>query len=102
MAITLQVIYPAVEGGRFDFDYYTTRHMAIVDEHMGPFLKQRLIVRGVSGGPDTPAPYVAVATLVFENEDMYRQGMAAAAPALADITHFTDITPNMLIGEIIA
>lgn len=101
-AISLQVIYPSTPDGKFDFDYYTETHLSIVEEHMGAFIQEVLVTRGISGGPDTPPPFVALATLTFANEDMFRKAMDAAKPVLADISKFTDIQPQMLIGEVLA
>ncbi|AZV76815.1 EthD family reductase [Parasedimentitalea marina] len=102
MAISLQVIYPISEGKAFDFDYYTTTHFDLVGEHMGEHMDSMLVTKGLAGGPDVPPGIFAVATLVFKDHDALNAAMAAAPPVLADIPKFTNVEPQMLIGEVIS
>ncbi|GGB35832.1 hypothetical protein GCM10011316_04950 [Roseibium aquae] len=101
MAISLQVLYPAGPGTRFDHAYYAETHMALVDKHLGPFLVSAQATKGLSGGPDKLPGFHAVFTAVFENQDKFRAAMAEAGPVLADISNYTDVEPQMLIGEVI-
>ncbi|MVO15088.1 EthD family reductase [Parasedimentitalea huanghaiensis] len=102
MAVSLQVIYPISEGTTFDYSYYTTKHFDLVGEHMGEHIETMFVTKGLAGGPDTPPGIYAVATLVFENQDALNASMAAAPPVLADIANFTNVQPQMLIGEVIS
>ncbi|MQY42342.1 EthD family reductase [Epibacterium sp. SM1969] len=101
MAVSLQVIYPVSDQSRFDFDYYMSTHMKIVDDTMGPHVEQVVITKGLAGGPDQPAAYHAVATIIFGDQDAMDQAMAAAGPAVADIPNFTNVQPDLLIGEVL-
>lgn len=101
MSVSLQVLYPVAEGTSFNFDYYLSKHMEIVNEHMGPHIASTVITKGLAGGPDAPAGYHAVATLVFDNQDALGAAMDAAGPALADIPNFTNSEPQMLVGEVV-
>ncbi len=101
MAVSLQVIYPVSDQSRFDFDYYMNTHMKIVDDTMGPHVEQVVITKGLAGGPDQPAAYHAVATIIFGDQDAMDQAMAAAGPAVADIPNFTNVQPDLLIGEVL-
>ena len=101
MSVTLQVIYPVSKGSTFDYDYYTSTHMALVGEHMGPHITSTLVTKGLAGGPDVPAPYHAVASIVFADQDAMNAAMGAAGPVLADIPNFTNVKPDTLIGEVI-
>lgn len=101
MAISLQVLYPVADGEWFDHDYYLATHIPLVDQHMGRAIDTTVVTKGISGGPDTPASYHAIATFIFADRAAFQQAMAAAGPVLADIPNFTDMTPQMLIGEVI-
>jgi uncharacterized protein (TIGR02118 family) len=101
MTISLQVLYPASDGTTFDFDYYTTKHFALVGEHFGPHIKGVQAIKGIAGGPGAPVGYHAVATLLFSDQAALEAGLAASGPVLADIPNFTNATPQMLIGEVI-
>ena len=102
MAVSLQVIYPISEGKTFDYSYYTGTHFGLVDEHMGPHIDSMLVTKGLAGGPDVPPGIFAVASLVFKDHDALNAAMAAAPPVLADIANFTNVQPQMLIGEVIS
>ncbi|MEW2913064.1 EthD family reductase [Leisingera sp. JC11] len=101
MPVSLQVIYPAGEGKTFDHAYYADAHMQIVDQHMGPHLQSVVVTKGLAGGPHVPAPFFAIATMVFADQSALDAAMQAAGPALEDIPNFTDVQPQILIGEVI-
>lgn len=100
MTLALQVLYTTENGTTFDHDYYASKHMPIVSEHMGPHVQEVLIVKGLAGGPDTPAGYHVIATMTFADQAALDSAMAAAGPALQDIPNFYSGEPKMLIGEV--
>jgi uncharacterized protein (TIGR02118 family) len=102
MTLSLQVLYSTEGGTTFDHAYYATTHMDIVSEHMGPHIGSTLVVKGVAGGPDTPAGYHAVATFTFPDQAALDACLGAAGPAIADIPNFYSGAPQMLIGEVLA
>lgn len=102
MPVSLQVIYPVTEGTKFDHAYYADTHFQIVNEHMGAHIQTLVVTKGLAGGPDTPAPYYAIATMTFADQAAMDAAMKAAGPALEDIPNFTDVKPQMLIGEVIS
>lgn len=102
MSVSLQVIYPIAEGTRFDYEYYLSTHMPLVAEHMGPHIERTLVTKGVSGGPDTPPAYYAVATMVFADKAAMGAALRASGPVMKDVVNFTDVQPQVLIGDVIA
>ncbi|NRB20843.1 MAG: EthD family reductase [Rhodobacteraceae bacterium] len=102
MAVSLQVIYPISDGKTFDFDYYTSTHFDLVGEHMGPHMESMLVTKGLAGGPDVPPGIFAVASLLFKDQDALNAAMQVAGPVLEDIPNFTNVQPQMLIGEVIS
>ncbi|UYV35885.1 EthD family reductase [Rhodobacteraceae bacterium D3-12] len=101
MPVTLQVIYPFTEGTSFDMDYYLTTHMQIVQDHMGQHIKESFVTKGISGGPNTPPPYHAIATIVFPDQEAMNAAVAGSGALLKDIPNFTDVRPKTLIGELV-
>ena len=101
MSVSLQVIYPVGDNTRFDHDYYTATHLPLVGEHMGAHIESTLVTRGLAGGPNVPAAYHAVATIVFADQDAMNAAMAKAGPVMADLPNFTNVQPEMLIGEVV-
>lgn len=101
MAVSLQILYPVAPDTTFDYDYYATKHMALVGELMGPHASAVQASKGVAGGPDAPPEYYAIATMIFDTKDKMKAAMAAAGPVSADIPNYTNTKPQMLIGEVI-
>jgi uncharacterized protein (TIGR02118 family) len=97
------VMYPDQEGAKFDFDYYRTTHMEMVQKYLKPFgLIKTEVDKGISGGADQPAPYICVGNVYFESLEGFEKGMAEAGPALrGDVTNFTNLTPIRQISEIL-
>ena len=100
MSVSLQVLYPTANETTFDHDYYASKHMTIVAEHMGPHIENTLIVKGLAGGPDTPAGYHAIATITFSDQAAMGAAMAVSGPVVSDIANFYSGQPEMLIGEV--
>lgn len=101
MSVSLQVIYPIGTDTNFDYDYYLGTHMPLVGEHMGPHIESTVVTKGLAGGPDTPPATYAIATILFTDQDAMNAALAVAGPVLADIPNFTNVQPEMLIGEVI-
>ncbi|MEX3006933.1 EthD family reductase [Hoeflea sp. TYP-13] len=100
MRLSLQVLYPITDSTNFDYDYYLTRHMPLVGEHMGVHIESTLVTKGVAGGPDAPPGFYAIATMIFADQAALDSAMAASGPVLADIPNYTNTTPQMLVGEV--
>lgn len=98
--IKVSVLYPNQDGVTFDHDYYRDKHMALVREKMGNGLKRIEIDRGMAGGGDAPAPFVAIGHLFFNNMEDLQLAMAQAGSApMEDIPNFTNAQPQILIAE---
>jgi uncharacterized protein (TIGR02118 family) len=102
MSVSLQVLYPVGDNTQFDYDYYSTTHIPLVGEHMGAHIDSTSISKGLAGGPDVPAGFHAVATMIFTSMDNLQAALGVGGPVLADIPNFTNSEPKMLIGEVIA
>lgn len=103
MAVSVQVIYPVVEGTTFDYDYYADKHMKLVDQTMGPHLQSTVVTKGLAGGgPDAPPDFFAVATFIFADEEAMKAALASSGPLGEDLANFTTTEPKFLIGEVIA
>lgn len=100
MSVSLQVLYPVSEGTTFDFDYYLSTHMEMVGTHMGAHISETLVTKGLAGGPDTPAGFHAIASMVFADQAAMDKALSVAGPVLADIPNFTNAQPQMLIGQV--
>jgi len=93
----LFVSYEAGAGARFDRDYYVSTHLPLVERLWGP-AGLRAAQAYFPASPD--AAFIAVAVLVFENDDAIgvALGSTGTAEILADLTSFTDVAPTLARG----
>jgi uncharacterized protein (TIGR02118 family) len=94
--IRVSVMYP--KPGKFDFDYYATKHMQLVHKLLDPFgLVSSEVDKGIGDGQ-----YLAIGHLIFKSPEDMQKGLQAHDPQLAaDKVNFTDIEPRFQISEII-
>jgi uncharacterized protein (TIGR02118 family) len=99
----VSVMYPNGAGAKFDHQYYRTTHMDLVHRHLSPFgLVRTEVEKGISGGADAPAPYIAIGSLYFDSPDGYSRGIAAVGSILrGDIPNFTNVTPIRQVSEVL-
>ncbi len=97
------VMYPNVEGAKFDVLYYKNTHMKLVEEQMKPFgLIRTETDKAVSGGAGKEAPFIGIGYLYFEEADGYDRAIAEKGSLLReDIPNFTNVTPIRQISEIL-
>jgi uncharacterized protein (TIGR02118 family) len=100
----LTVLYPAVDGSRFDADYYVDKHMPLVRDRLGSALKEFRAVSGLSGGAPGSAPtYQFLALLAFESAEAMGAGLGQHGEELfADVPNFTDVQPIVQVSEVVA
>ena len=74
--------------------------MDLVGEHMGAHIDKTVVTRGTPT-PDGPAPFHAVATIVFQDAAARDTALAVAGPVLGDIPNFTNVQPQVLMGDVV-
>lgn len=100
--IKFSVFYPAVEGTRFDIDYYINRHLPMVMEKFGSACKGLSAEQGITGGmPGTPLTFAAMCHFTFDSIDAFQAAiMPHAKEIMGDVSNYTDITPVMQVSEV--
>ncbi|MDM8001105.1 MAG: EthD family reductase [Dehalococcoidia bacterium] len=97
--IRVSVMYPNEKGKRFDLDYFTKKHMALVHKLLDP---AGLVKSEVDKAADPNAPFVAVAHLYFKSLEESQVGFAThAAEFMADMPNYTDLVPQVQFSEIV-
>lgn len=101
--VRVTILYPAIPGKRFDFDYYLKVHMPMSIALLGPTMKAVGVERGVSPGAPWPDhTYVAMCTFTCESKEAYEQAFFPHAARLqGDMANYTDIAPVIQISEIV-
>src|SRR5687767_8264103 len=97
--IKVSVLYPAGEGKTFDWEYYSKTHVPMVKSLLRDSIKAISIDKGISGRtPGSPATYVAMFHMYFENIAAYQNSLAPNAQKIRDdITNYTNIQPIIQI-----
>ena len=101
--IKVSIIYPNDEGKTFDMDYYSQKHMPMLESLFGDALKLLEIDKGISSRtPDEPIPYLAIGHLYFDKLSDYQNSFGPnAEKILSDIPNYTNIRPVVLISEVV-
>ena len=100
--VRVSVLYQNSEEARFDLDYYTNTHMALVWKVLGPRgLVRAEVDRGVNTLGDEPSPCVAVGHIYFESVAQFQQAFAEGVEDLFDdVPNYTNIDPVLQVSEI--
>ncbi|GLH77121.1 hypothetical protein SSBR45G_20290 [Bradyrhizobium sp. SSBR45G] len=101
--IRVTVTYPAKANARFDHGYYQDTHRALLRERLKAHgLAYVEIDRCLSDGAGGSPPVVAAAHMVFDSLESFQAGMAVhGKDIMADVARYTDITPVVLISEVV-
>jgi uncharacterized protein (TIGR02118 family) len=96
--MSLNVVYPAQEGAKFDLAYYKSTHIPLATKVMKA--TKVVLIEGVPNG-STAAPYAMIAHFQFASADDLKAALAnpAMADVRADVPKFTDIRPTVMLGK---
>jgi len=103
--IKVSVYYPNEEGKKFDLDYFTNKHMALVHQKLDSMgLIRSEVEKGVSDAdPSAPPRFVATGALYFDTVEHVHEGFKAhGREIMGDAANYTDIAPQFLISEIVS
>ncbi|HQQ64491.1 MAG TPA: EthD family reductase [Pseudomonadales bacterium] len=103
--VKISILYPDQPGSRFDFQYYTEKHMprsiALLSAHPG--FRGVSVERGVSGAePGSSPAYIAMCHFYFVSADDFLDAFMPNATELqGDMPNYTDIVPVIQINEVL-
>ena len=82
------------------------------DLHLNSLVKARVdqhglvrieVDKGIGGADRTPAPFVCIGHLCFHSLQDVQKGLEAQGPELvSDVSHYTDVEPQIQISEIVS
>ncbi|QMW03901.1 EthD family reductase [Spirosoma foliorum] len=101
--IKVSIFYPYAEGKTFDMDYYEKSHMPFVAGLLGSNLVRYTIEKGIASGiPNTPLPFMAIGSFYVKSLPDYQAAIAPNRDAIrADFPKYTNITPTILVSEVV-
>jgi len=100
--IRVSVMYPNIEGGTFDMEYYCDKHIPMVRQKLGAALKGVAVEQGLAGPlPGSPPPFLALGHLLFESVEAFQTAFGPHAQAImVDIPNYTNTQPTIQISEV--
>jgi len=100
--VRLTILYPNIEGKRFDKEYYLNTHMPLSVKLQGDAVKHVSVEFGFSGGaPNSKPPYVAICTFLYDSLDDFLSAFMPHAEVLTkDILNYTDIETVIQFSEV--
>jgi uncharacterized protein (TIGR02118 family) len=101
--IKICVMYPFSEGKTFNMEYYETKHMPMVAGYLGSNLVKYTIEKGLSSGiPNQALPFMAIGTFYVKSLSEYQAAVAPNRDAIrADFANYTNVTPVILVSEVV-
>ncbi len=99
----VSVLYSNGEGKKFDMDYYSTKHVALVGGLLGDALKGATIESGIGGGsPGSQAPFIAMGNLYFDSPEAFANAFGPnAEKIMGDLPNFTDCEPVVQVSTVV-
>jgi uncharacterized protein (TIGR02118 family) len=93
--IAVTILYPRTDDSTFDMDYYTSTHMPMFAESLGD------ACQGWGAADIAKGKFAAMGWIVADSQDAFRAAMAEhGAKIQGDVPNYTNVQPEMLIGEI--
>ena len=101
--IKVSVLYPTTPDGRFDLEYYQTRHVPLVIERCAGAIRRGEIERGVAGAePGSQPPFCIAAHMLFDSAETMHASFVRHLPEfVADLPNFTNIQPTVQVSEVL-
>lgn len=99
----VSVMYPYAEGKNFNMEYYESTHMPMVAKFLGENLIKFTIEKGVASGiPNQPLSFMAIGTFYVKSLSEYHAAIEPNIDAIrADFSNYTNITPIVLVSEVV-
>jgi uncharacterized protein (TIGR02118 family) len=99
--IKVSVFFPQKAGAKFNMKYYVDNHIPMLKSKLGEACKGVVLDRGLRGGaPNTPAHFVVVCNLLFDNMRAFQGAFRPHVnEILADLAKVTTIPPRIQISE---
>ena len=103
--IRVTVLFPKTNDSNFDMEYYLSKHVPMTTaklQSLGIPVEAQVDETLGSIPPGEPATYAAIGYLLFEKMEDLQKGLAAhGAEIMADIPNFTNVQPEIQIGNIV-
>jgi len=93
--LSVTILYPQTDDSTFDMDYYTATHMPMLADALGD--------KCTAWGASTikGSKWAAMGWALVESQEAFDAAMAEhGAKIMADVANYTNVAPEMLIGDV--
>lgn len=98
----ITVLYANTPGIKFDFDYYKTKHVALIHRLYGKGIGKIELRRGVTTPDGSPPPHLAVISIWVGSQEVFDAAQAKhASELIADVKNFTNAMPVIQIDDVV-
>ena len=99
----VSVAYPRKDGARFDFDYYTKKHIPMVSRLLGANAVKSEVRKGVASPDGSPASFLCLASIWINSLEEFQATLDAhGSEIMGDVPSYTDIQPILQVDEVVA
>lgn len=93
--LSVHILYPKTDDSTFDMDYYCSTHMPMLADALGDACKGWGATKVGSG------EWEAIGWCHVESQEAFDAAMAAkGADIIGDVPNYTNVRPQMVIGEV--
>lgn len=75
--------------------------MELLSTTMAVLWESIQVTKGVAGGRDTPAPFHAIATVIYKDQAVPVASIALAGSAFENVSNYYNGQPTVQIGEVL-
>jgi len=98
----ISIAYPKTDGGTFDFDYYTNKHIPMVAKYLGGNAARAEVRKGVASPDGSAASFVCMANVWIKSVEEFQATLEKhGQEIMGDIPNFTNIQPILQVDEVV-
>jgi uncharacterized protein (TIGR02118 family) len=93
--ISVTIMYPKTDDSTFDMDYYTSTHMPMFANALGEGCQ------GWGASSIASGNWAALGWAIVDSQATFDAAMAThGAAIMGDIVNYTNVAPELIIGEV--
>ncbi|KAF5535255.1 ethyl tert-butyl ether degradation [Fusarium phyllophilum] len=105
MTLTVTVLFPNVPDAKYDFNYYVSKHMPLIQERWGKYgVKSWSATQFTNGLDDSPSPYAFGSIVEWEDQNQVKIAFAGpeVVEIMGDVSNFSNKDAVFLLGKVMA
>ncbi|KAG4293426.1 ethyl tert-butyl ether degradation EthD [Fusarium proliferatum] len=103
MTFTVTVLFPNEPDAKYDFEYYVSKHMPLIQERWGKYgVKGWSATQFTNGLDGSPGPYAFGSIVEWEDQSQVKIAFAGpeVAEIMGDVVNFSNKEAVFLLGKV--